>query len=102
MVVGSGNFIPGLAPGAIWFPTMVAATIRGHNRQGFIVRPSVTTPYPWKLNIGDYSWIGDDVVLYSFAEITIGKDAVVSQKSYLCAGTHDYRSPPLTCKRRRS
>jgi len=61
--------------------------------KGVIVRPSVTTPYPWKLNIGDYSWIGDDVVLYSFAEITIGKDAVVSQKSYLCAGTHDYRSP---------
>ena len=61
--------------------------------EGVIVRPSVKVPYPWKLKIGDHSWIGDDAVLYSFATITIGKNAVVSQKSYLCAGTHDYRSP---------
>lgn len=60
---------------------------------GVIIRPTVTVPYPWKLKIGDYSWIGDEVVLYSFAEITIGNHVVVSQKSYLCAGTHDYRSP---------
>jgi putative colanic acid biosynthesis acetyltransferase WcaF len=61
--------------------------------KGVIIRPSVTIPYPWKLQIGDNSWIGDHAVLYSFAEITIGKNVVVSQKSYLCAGTHDYRIP---------
>jgi putative colanic acid biosynthesis acetyltransferase WcaF len=60
--------------------------------KGVIIRPSVTIPYPWKLQVGDYSWIGDHAVLYTFAKITIGKNAVVSQKSYLCAGTHDYRS----------
>jgi putative colanic acid biosynthesis acetyltransferase WcaF len=60
---------------------------------GVRIRPSVTVPYPWKLQIGDHSWIGDHAVLYTFAKITIGKNAVVSQKSYLCAGTHDYRSP---------
>ncbi len=32
-------------------------------------------------------------MLYCFAEITIGNNVVVSQKSYLCAGTHDYRIP---------
>jgi putative colanic acid biosynthesis acetyltransferase WcaF len=61
--------------------------------EGVIIRPSVTIPYPWKLEIGDNSWIGDHAVLYTFAKITIGKNVVVSQKSYLCAGTHDYRSP---------
>jgi putative colanic acid biosynthesis acetyltransferase WcaF len=61
--------------------------------KGVHVRPSVTVPYPWKLTIGDYSWVGDDAVLYSFAQITIGDNVVISQKSYLCAGTHDYRSP---------
>ena len=60
---------------------------------GVRIRPSVSVPYPWRLKIGDHSWIGDDVVLYSFAQITIGSDVVVSQKSYLCAGTHDHRSP---------
>jgi putative colanic acid biosynthesis acetyltransferase WcaF len=60
--------------------------------EGVIIRPSATLTYPWRVKIGDHSWIGDDVVLYSFAEIVIGKHVVVSQKSYLCAGTHDYRS----------
>lgn len=58
--------------------------------KGVIIRPSVTITYPWKVTIGDYSWIGDDVVLYSLGEIEIGKNAVVSQKSYLCTGSHDY------------
>jgi putative colanic acid biosynthesis acetyltransferase WcaF len=61
--------------------------------KGVIIRPTSTFTYPWKVTIGDYSWIGDDVVIYSLAEITIGRNVVVSQKSYLCAATHDYRSP---------
>jgi putative colanic acid biosynthesis acetyltransferase WcaF len=60
--------------------------------KGVIVRPSVTVTYPWKLSIGDYSWIGDDVVLYSLGEIEIGANVVISQKSYLCTGSHDYKS----------
>jgi putative colanic acid biosynthesis acetyltransferase WcaF len=60
--------------------------------KGVIVRPSATLTYPWKITIGDYSWVGDNVVIYSFGQISIGKNVVISQKSYLCAGTHDYRS----------
>lgn len=56
------------------------------------VRPSVRITYPWKVSIGDRSWIGDDVELYSLGEIRIGADAVVSQKSYLCTGSHDHRA----------
>ena len=40
--------------------------------------------------VGNYAWIGDDVVLYSLGQIKIGENAVVSQRSYLCAGDHDY------------
>jgi putative colanic acid biosynthesis acetyltransferase WcaF len=32
------------------------------------------------------------VVLYSLGPITVGADCVISQRSYLCAGSHDYRS----------
>jgi putative colanic acid biosynthesis acetyltransferase WcaF len=59
---------------------------------GVLIRPSATVTYPWKIKIGDYAWIGDDTVLYSLALISIGNNAVVSQKSYLCAGSHDYGS----------
>jgi putative colanic acid biosynthesis acetyltransferase WcaF len=58
-----------------------------------LLRPSVKVTYPWKVSIGDYSWVGDDVVLYSLGEIEIGSNAVISQRSYLCAAGHDYQSP---------
>lgn len=56
------------------------------------IRSSVTITYPWKITIGDYSWIGDNVTLYSLGEIIIGANVVVSQLSYLCTGSHDYIS----------
>ncbi len=55
-----------------------------------VIRPSATFTYPWNITIGDYAWIGDDVVVYSLGPISIGAHAVVSQRSYLCAGDHDY------------
>tara|TARA_R110001583_G_scaffold191395_1_gene356490 strand:- start:2389 stop:2934 length:546 start_codon:yes stop_codon:yes gene_type:complete len=56
-----------------------------------IIRPSAQITYPWKVTIGDYSWIGDEVVLYSLGEIEIGANTVVSQRSYICTGSHDYK-----------
>lgn len=55
-----------------------------------IIRSSVTITYPWKTSIGDHSWIGDNVELYSLGEIEIGRNVVISQRSYLCAASHDY------------
>lgn len=60
--------------------------------KGVIIRPSATITYPWKVSIGDYSWIGNNVDLYSLGEIVIGDNVVVSQKSYLCTGLHDYKN----------
>jgi putative colanic acid biosynthesis acetyltransferase WcaF len=58
-----------------------------------LIRPTVRITYPWRIKIGDHAWIGDYATLYSLAAIEIGANAVVSQHAYLCAGTHDYRSP---------
>ncbi|MBE9116003.1 colanic acid biosynthesis acetyltransferase WcaF [Lusitaniella coriacea LEGE 07157] len=61
--------------------------------QGVVIRPTARFTYPWKVEIGDYSWIGDDVVLYSLERITIGSHCIVSQKCYLCTGSHDFQDP---------
>ena len=61
--------------------------------KGVILRPSVHTQFPWKVTIGDFSWIGDEVVLYSLGDILIGSNVVVSQRSYLCTGSHHYDRP---------
>ncbi|MAX70203.1 MAG: colanic acid biosynthesis acetyltransferase WcaF [Flavobacteriaceae bacterium] len=57
-----------------------------------IIRPTAQITYPWKVSIGDYSWIGDEVVLYSLGKIEIGSNTVISQRSYICTGSHKYNS----------
>ncbi|NJL86134.1 MAG: colanic acid biosynthesis acetyltransferase WcaF [Leptolyngbyaceae cyanobacterium SM1_1_3] len=61
--------------------------------EGVVIRPTARFTYPWKVTIGNYSWIGDDVVLYSLDTIQIGCHCVVSQKSYLCTGSHNSSDP---------
>ena len=61
--------------------------------QKVVVRPTARFTYPWKVTIGDHSWIGDDVIFYSIDRITIGSHTIVSQKSYLCTGSHNIKEP---------
>ncbi|AUC59902.1 putative colanic acid biosynthesis acetyltransferase WcaF [Cyanobacterium sp. HL-69] len=55
-----------------------------------VIRSSARFLYPWKVEIGDYSWIGDRTYFYSLDKIIIGSHTVISQHSYLCTGSHDY------------
>lgn len=57
-----------------------------------LIRPGVRVTFPWKVTLGDHCWIGDDAVLYSIDDITIGEHSVVSQEAYLCTGTHDHEN----------
>ncbi|MFH0880068.1 MAG: putative colanic acid biosynthesis acetyltransferase [Lentisphaerota bacterium] len=45
---------------------------------------------PWNLEVGEGSVISDYVNCYCVAPITIGRQVIISQYSYLCAATHDY------------
>ena len=49
--------------------------------------------WPWKLSIGDNSWVGTDAELYNIDNIVIGSDVCISQHVYLCTGSHDRKSP---------
>lgn len=68
--------------------------------RGVLIRPGVEITYPWKVSIGEHSWIGDDVTLYSLGAIAIGPHTVVSQKSYLCAADHDPYDAGFTIRER--
>ena len=61
--------------------------------KGVLIRSTVEITYPWKLSIGDWSWIGDSVTLYTLGHITVGDNVVVSQNSYICSASHDYTTP---------
>ena len=55
---------------------------------------------PWNLEMGSNSTFGPQVECYNQGKITIGANAIVSQKTYLCASSHDYtkKNFPLTLK----
>lgn len=61
--------------------------------KGVVLKPSINVKYPWKLEIGDYSWIGEDAWLDSLAPIKIGSNACISQGTYFCTGNHDWTDP---------
>ena len=54
------------------------------------IRSSVTITYPWKIKVGDYTWIGHDCTLYSLGEISIGSHVAIAHKVYLNTGGHEY------------
>ena len=72
-----------------WLLRLFGAKVGKH----VILRPTMCVQFPWKVTIGDYAWIGDDVNLYSLGPISIGRNAVISQKSYLCTGSHGATDP---------
>jgi putative colanic acid biosynthesis acetyltransferase WcaF len=56
--------------------------------RGVRIRPTARVTYPWKVAIGDWSWIGDNVEIYSLAQVVVGSNVVISQYCYLCTGSH--------------
>ena len=59
---------------------------------GVVIKPRVRIKFPWKLQVGAYSWIGEDVWIDNLATVKIGEHCCISQGAYLCTGGHNYRS----------
>lgn len=58
--------------------------------KGARVYPTVQVWAPWNLLMAPGSVLGDGVICYSMDVVSIGERAMVSQRSHLCAGTHDH------------
>jgi putative colanic acid biosynthesis acetyltransferase WcaF len=59
--------------------------------RGVLIKPSVQIKFPWKLTIGDHSWIGERVWIDNLAEVSIGANVCISQGALLLTGNHDYK-----------
>jgi putative colanic acid biosynthesis acetyltransferase WcaF len=59
---------------------------------GVIARPGLRVRFPWKLEVGARSWLGEDVWLHNQDRLVIGSDVVVSQGSFVTTGTHAFRT----------
>ena len=54
------------------------------------IRPSVRIEVPWNLIVERGAIVGDFVILYCLAPITLRGGTMISQYAHLCAGTHDH------------
>lgn len=56
-----------------------------------VFRPRTRVKFPWKLHIGDRSWIGEGVWIHNQDQVYIGSDVVLSQDAFLTTGSHSVR-----------
>jgi putative colanic acid biosynthesis acetyltransferase WcaF len=57
------------------------------------VYASVKIWAPWNLRMDDYSTLGPFVDCYNQGMLSIGAHTTISQKTYLCASSHDFTDP---------
>lgn len=54
-----------------------------------VVYSSARIYMPWNLEMDEFSVLGPEVDCYNVTTIKLGANAIVSQKTYLCAASHD-------------
>ncbi len=60
--------------------------------KGVVIKPSVNIKYPWKLSIGNFVWIGENVWIDNLAQVSIEDHVCISQGAMLLTGNHNYKS----------
>lgn len=63
--------------------------------RGVNIKPRVNIHFPWKLEIGNDVWIGEEVFILNFEHTVIGNNACISQRAFLCGGNHDFKQSAM-------
>jgi putative colanic acid biosynthesis acetyltransferase WcaF len=59
--------------------------------KGVVIKPHVSIKYPWKLELGDHVWIGEQAWIDNLATVRLKDNSCVSQGALLLCGNHNYR-----------
>lgn len=87
-LVVKNRWIPG-SQVKVWALRIFGAKIG----KSVVIRPGVSVKYPWRLRVGDCSWIGENVWIDNLGEVTIGRNVCISQGAMLLCGNHNYKKP---------
>jgi putative colanic acid biosynthesis acetyltransferase WcaF len=60
---------------------------------GSDIRSTAQIWYPPNLIVGKYSTIGPGAVIYNMAPVIIGDNVIISQRAFVCCGTHSTSDP---------
>lgn len=58
--------------------------------ENVVIRSRVSISFPWRFSCGDNVWIGDGVTILSLARVSLASNTCISQKAFLCSGSHDF------------
>lgn len=79
-------------PGS-WHRRIVLRAFGADIGRGVVIKPRTRVKFPWKLKVGNHSWIGESVWIDNLASVLIGENACLSQGVYVCTGSHDWSRP---------
>lgn len=57
--------------------------------RGVVIKPRLRIKFPWRLSVGDRSWLGEEVWIDNLAPVRVGSDACLSQGACVFTGNHD-------------
>jgi putative colanic acid biosynthesis acetyltransferase WcaF len=63
--------------------------------KGVYIKPGLRVKFPWYFEVGDHTWLGEDLWVDNLAQVSIGEHCCISQGAYLCTGNHDWSAPDM-------
>lgn len=82
-------FVSSFIPGS-WHRRILLRSFGAKIGQGVVCKPHLRVKFPWKLTVGDHSWLGEGTWIDNLETVKIGSHCCISQEAYLCAGSHDW------------
>ncbi len=77
-------------PGSGWRASLLRS-FGARVGKGTVIKPGVNIKFPWKLQIGDHTWIGENAWIDNLDQVKIGSNCCISQGAYLFCGNHNYK-----------